>query len=659
MNHWMRLRARTGAGRVARAGVLLAAMLAVSGTALGQGLVTESSYGASAQGRPLTMLRVTSNDAQPAGAKPGVLVVAGLDGQHVGGIEIARRIADALAGRRDLPRDTDFYIIATANPDAAARQRAGSHDRGGTLDPVDEDRDRRVDEDGPVDLNGDGVITMMRVRAPSIASGLTATHIAHPDEPRLMKRAEGGERAEYALLMESRDQDGDGRFGEDGPGFTNLDRSFPYRWPEGASDAGEYPLVHAETKGLADWLLQNPHIVAVVALGPGDDLRNLPEVGKMDRTGRVPLGIQREDEAAWKKVGEVFKKQTSLGSAPAPSREGSLHGWAYGHLGLYAWMAPVHGTPEPKADETETKPADGGEASSPEPARPSEPPAAADPRAALMQRGVPAEIAEFILASPERRAAMIAEVQSASEADQERMQQMVMGLPTDVRVELMAIIANPQRVSQFQQEVAQQPEPARAAGEARPRAQRAAQRGKLNDEQKWLAFADEQGSGFVEWTPFEHPQLGTVEIGGFVPGFTVNPPADRYDAIAAQHANFLVELSGLLPRLRVDPPEVTQTAPGVWRIRMRVVNEGDLATTTQMMVAARRLPQLAARLILSSDRVVFGERRQTLGRLEGNGGSATAEWLVLGNAGDTIEIELADPQLGTRSIDIELAEVKR
>ena len=34
-----------------------------------------------------------------------------------------------------------------------------------------------------------------------------------------------------------------------------------------------------------------------------------------------------------------------------------------------------------------------------------------------------------------------------------------------------------------------------------------------------LAFSDKdlQGAGFVAWTPFKHPQLGDVEIGGFAP----------------------------------------------------------------------------------------------------------------------------------------------
>ena len=30
---------------------------------------------------------------------------------------------------------------------------------------------------------------------------------------------------------------------------------------------------------------------------------------------------------------------------------------------------------------------------------------------------------------------------------------------------------------------------------------------------------------FVDWSPFNHPSLGAVEIGGFGPYATTNPPA--------------------------------------------------------------------------------------------------------------------------------------
>ena len=36
--------------------------------------------------------------------------------------------------------------------------------------------------------------------------------------------------------------------------------------------------------------------------------------------------------------------------------------------------------------------------------------------------------------------------------------------------------------------------------------------------------------GFAAWAPHEHPELGTVEIGGFLPYAATNPPAKNNPA---------------------------------------------------------------------------------------------------------------------------------
>jgi len=52
----------------------------------------------------------------------------------------------------------------------------------------------------------------------------------------------------------------------------------------------------------------------------------------------------------------------------------------------------------------------------------------------------------------------------------------------------------------------------------------------------------------VNWTPSTHPALGTVEIGGFRPYATVNPPPAKIADLAAGHAKFVVYLTSLFPR---------------------------------------------------------------------------------------------------------------
>ena len=107
--------------------------------------------------------------------RPALLVVAGAYGPHLVGTEVALHTAQSLASRygsdstitRLLDRAT-IYLILRANPDAAAaffERPRGERIR--NAEPFDDDRDAEVDEDGPEDLDGNGLITMMRVLDPA------------------------------------------------------------------------------------------------------------------------------------------------------------------------------------------------------------------------------------------------------------------------------------------------------------------------------------------------------------------------------------------------------------------------------------------------------------------------------------------------------------
>src|SRR6188474_212736 len=123
------------------------------------------SIGRSRAGRALEGLRLGARADAPA-----ILLVANLDGPRLFAdalaLEEARRLAEGYAGDervRALLDATTLYILPRANPDAAERcldGLAGSAPRfeqrlGGY--GVDDDRDGRAGEDGPEDVNGDGL----------------------------------------------------------------------------------------------------------------------------------------------------------------------------------------------------------------------------------------------------------------------------------------------------------------------------------------------------------------------------------------------------------------------------------------------------------------------------------------------------------------------
>ena len=69
------------------------------------------------------------------------------------------------------------------------------------------------------------------------------------------------------------------------------------------------------------------------------------------------------------------------------------------------------------------------------------------------------------------------------------------------------------------------------------------------DDLALLKLADELGEGYVDWYPFEHPQLGPVELGGWdLVRFWFNPPLSRLEEEIKPHADFAI-----YPRARLAP----------------------------------------------------------------------------------------------------------
>lgn len=619
--------------------------------------------GTSREGRPIGV--ITLSTGGDADAKPALAIVAGLDARHLVGVEVSQAVARTLmAEHAELLERYTVYVIANANPDGVARIRSagrGALDWGGSLTPRDDDRDRRVDEDGPRDINGDGVISMMRIERPGPGTGLSRTHVIDKDDPRLMRApdAEKGEVATHAVIVEGVDADGDGRVAEDGAGGVDLDRNFPSFWPELATDSGAYPLSEPETRAIADWMLARTNIVALIVYGPQDTIVNVPQSGRMDPTGRIPLGIEEGDRQAYELVNKVFKEATKIKEAPTGGNEGSLQGWAYAHLGILSFETPVWVRPDQM--EVEAAKAEGGEGGGDAPQGQSP----EDERAALLAQGVPARVVEFLLATPERQRQMMQEVMSAPPEEQARMQQEMQGLPAEIRQRVVM------RVQALQAGAGDEARPAQPAARPEGGRGRGGQRGNRGggggggapagggDDAKWLKLVDERGEGFVEWQPFEHPTLGRVEIGGFEPGFKFNPPPGEIERLASEQAAVVAGILSRMAHATVEEPEVEDLGGGLWRISVRVGNEAELPTRLAIGAKAGRRIPMRLELMLPQERVVSGQRLTRMQRLEGLGGSRTVQWIVLGEAGSTVELKVTSLEFGVQTHTVTLGGQER
>jgi hypothetical protein len=95
------------------------------------------------------------------------------------------------------------------------------------------------------------------------------------------------------------------------------------------------------------------------------------------------------------------------------------------------------------------------------------------------------------------------------------------------------------------------------------------------------------GEGFIDWTSFDHPTLGEVEIGGFTRYWLRNPPPGPFlQEVVEDQARFAVVRALLTPIVKIQEVSVERTgAQGEWLVTATVANEGYLDTS---MEQARR-----------------------------------------------------------------------
>ncbi|MDE2981703.1 MAG: M14 family metallopeptidase [Gemmatimonadota bacterium] len=90
-------------------------------------------------------------------------------------------------------------------------------------------------------------------------------------------------------------------------------------------------------------------------------------------------------------------------------------------------------------------------------------------------------------------------------------------------------------------------------------------------------FNDEELGGryFSDWTPYDHPQLGAVEIGGWHAKFWgQNPPPEFLEEETAQQMHWILYLAEQGPLIEVSDPVVTAVGDGTYRVAVTVTNTG-------------------------------------------------------------------------------------
>ncbi|MDH5550589.1 MAG: M14 family metallopeptidase, partial [Gemmatimonadota bacterium] len=249
-------------------------------------LLTLQSAGKSYGGRDMWVMTINNPRTGDEADKAAMYIEANVHGNEIQGAEVVLYSIWYLMenyGRIDeITRLVDqrvFYLVPNVNPDGRDYflDEAGSGARTGHV-PVDSDGDGVADEDGPDDLNGNGIIEQIRKYVPG-----EGTHRISHDDPRIMERVFPGEKGDWVLLgSEGLDNDGDGRVNEDPIGGYDPNRNYASDWQPDYIQGGsmDYPFELPEARALNDFMMARPNIAGMqsyhnsggmILRGPGAD----------------------------------------------------------------------------------------------------------------------------------------------------------------------------------------------------------------------------------------------------------------------------------------------------------------------------------------------------------------------------------------------------
>jgi len=627
--------------------------------------------GESASGKSIHVLQIAAPGDTAATDRPGIFLGANIVGTHHSGTEAALHLITALLDEgnerasKSIQSKT-YYIAPILNPDAHERFFANpSMQFSGNQGKLDRDRDGLYGEDGPNDLNGDGMLTQMRIADPE------GRLIPDPDEPQIMRRADAkeGEQGTHKVVSEGQDDDGDGEFNEDPAVGINPAINFAHNFAFDNPSAGPWASAAPESKAIMDFLLGHPNIALAVVYGPANSFLSPPRGsgGSVD-TGNLKLeipkqiaeflGLDPEQKYTIDEIWEVAKnipqvKQNNftkedvaqfLGVGPAtkPTGEdlevlahfaekykkrledagldqkrdgnqdppGGFSSWLYYQYGALTVELDVWGVPK-----------------APEPEKAEE---EKDVLTIDKMEGMTTE--EFVALGEDK----INEFLKANKVPAQYSAKAVMNMMSSGQV-------TPKKVAGMMKQMG-------AGGAAKKK------EGSRDD---LLIFAREHAPwAVVPWTAVTLPDGTQAEVGGIDQYLRHNPPHALLEKALTAHTETVLELSENLAQVAIKDVKVTQLGKDVFRVKAVAGNDGFIPTHTGLaMKAKNRLP---VRLGLGSGdqfSVLHGPKWVTSEGIKGNAVDLSGEWVVKANNKNAkINVILQSDHAGHASREVSLTE---
>jgi hypothetical protein len=311
------------------------------------------SIGKTDGGKDIWVLTLGSGDIDN---HPAIVVAGGVDGRYIISSELALKFAEDLLSSsqtdsvKALLASTTFYVLPNVNPEATDQLFAQlKYARTGNARATDDDRDGQSGEDGFEDLNGDGLVTMMRVEDP------TGPWKKNEADDRIMVKAADGETGGFLYLSEGTDNDKDGSFNEDGAGGINFNSSLTWDFPYFQPGAGDFPVADKENRAVLDFLFERWNVFALVTFGSSDNLSAPMKYNAGEASKRVLKGILKADAEANALVAKTYTDIAGKkDGAQTVVQSGGFMEWGYFHYARFSYGTPAWSWPDFKMPEDST-----------------------------------------------------------------------------------------------------------------------------------------------------------------------------------------------------------------------------------------------------------------------------------------------------------------
>jgi hypothetical protein len=144
--------------------------------------------------------------------------------------------------------------------------------------------------------------------------------------------------------------------------------------------------------------------------------------------------------------------------------------------------------------------------------------------------------------------------------------------------------------------------------------------GELGEKDKaLLAYSDKtlEGKGFVPWQKYNHPTLGEVEIGGYVPYLESTPKPEMIDSLLGTQLPWLLQLTSKMPQIGIASEKITDMGGNVYKVELYIENQGYLSYPIAM--GQRNNEPAPVIVILDGEmQILEGIKRTPLGAIGGN-----------------------------------------